>query len=367
MSTTVYFVPWVKGPNGLSRPFALSTKYGDLVFVFVDQGELYNIFFNQSAAVLPAGLILEHTAVGVVTDEELGPTLANHIPPSARAGIVRQGTDGFEKMIRELADDTIWPEGDAGGIAAWCLIPPDSTRVTGQSSSAEQLRFSDSEQEKRKVFISYVRDDRDRIEKLASALRSARVPVWIDTSELHPGERWRDQIRDAIRDGAFFLAAFSKASESRDRTYMREELAIALEEARLRRRDVPWLVPLLLDNVPLPDYPLGPGERLSDLHAAILYGDWDKGIRSLVEVLRSSLGLDVSTRDIGALVLELANRQAMGQTYSLRIEYPDGTVHFGVPKNLELGRNDARMVVGTSQGDIILDRNVPAVVRVLVG
>jgi hypothetical protein len=216
---------------------------------------------------------------------------------------------------------------------------------------------------KRKVFVSYVRDDKHRIDELVGLLRSANIPIWVDTLELRPGARWKDQIRNAIRDGAFFLAVFSANSESRQRTYMREELAIAVEEVRLRPRNLPWLVPVLLDDVPLPELPLGPSERLSDLQAATLYPDLRGGAHSLVEMLRSGLGLDVSTEDIDSLLLDLSNRQVLGQTYSLRIEFPDGTVRIGVPKYLQMGKSGARVVVATSQGDIGLDSTTNSVVR----
>ena len=106
----VYFVPWVKGPNGLSRPFGLDTKYGHLVFVFQDQGERYEAFFDSSVETLKPGFTLEKAAVPAPRKKRLGPELTSHMPPGKSFGIVIEGTETFEKFMRELAEGTIWEE-----------------------------------------------------------------------------------------------------------------------------------------------------------------------------------------------------------------------------------------------------------------
>jgi hypothetical protein len=37
------------------------------------------------------------------------------------------------------------------------------------------------------VFVSYVREDRERVDHLANALRVAGVEVWVDRDALEPG------------------------------------------------------------------------------------------------------------------------------------------------------------------------------------
>ena len=97
------------------------------------------------------------------------------------------------------------------------------------------------------VFVSYVREDHERVDRLANALRVAGVEVWVDRDALEPGQFWKDSIRRAIDDGAFFLACFSEAYVTRDETYMNEELSLAIERLRLMRRDRAWFIPVLLD------------------------------------------------------------------------------------------------------------------------
>lgn len=135
------------------------------------------------------------------------------------------------------------------------------------------------------VFISYLRENSAEIEALAERLREAGVDVWIDRDRIQPGERWKGAIRAAIRDGGFFLACFSAEYENRVRTYMNEELALAVEELRLRPASRIWFIPILLDAVEVPELPIGPGETLRDLQWVPLYADFEGGVRKILHAL----------------------------------------------------------------------------------
>jgi len=106
----LYFVPWVEGPNGFSRPFGLHTKHGHLVFVFHEQAELYEAFFGPSAEMLKTGFTLKRAVVPVPHMERLGPALAAHMPSGEPFQIIVEGTEEFAEYMKELADDTIWED-----------------------------------------------------------------------------------------------------------------------------------------------------------------------------------------------------------------------------------------------------------------
>ena len=144
------------------------------------------------------------------------------------------------------------------------------------------------------VFLSYLRENSSDIEALAGRLREAGVDVWVDRDRIKPGERWKRSIRDAIRDGGFFLACFSAEYENRVRTYMNEELALAVEELRLRPASRIWFIPVLLADVEVPELPIGPGETLQDLQWVPLYSDFEEGIRRILHVLGEGGGLQQS-------------------------------------------------------------------------
>ena len=55
--------------------------------------------------------------------------------------------------------------------------------------------------EKRKydVFLSHSAKDREWVAEFADALTDAGVTTWFDVSKVSPGERWQDQLQEALR------------------------------------------------------------------------------------------------------------------------------------------------------------------------
>ncbi len=94
------------------------------------------------------------------------------------------------------------------------------------------------------VFISYVRQDSAEVDKLCDLLKAANIAYWRDRESLGPGDAWKRVIRDAIQDGtAVFLACFSANQRAKEKSVMNEEIGIAVEEYRLRRRVRPGSYP----------------------------------------------------------------------------------------------------------------------------
>lgn len=137
------------------------------------------------------------------------------------------------------------------------------------------------------VFVSYLSSDYEKVEQLCRALEKRGVETWLDRDELQPGQRWKEEIKEAIKQGAFFLACFSSAYQSQQSTYMNEELLLAIEELRLRPTDRAWFIPVLLDSCEVPDRAIGGGESLRDLQWVDLSQNWATGVERLVKVLRT--------------------------------------------------------------------------------
>ncbi len=138
-----------------------------------------------------------------------------------------------------------------------------------------------------RVFVSYVHEDSDTVDRIVRELRSHDIDVWLDRTSLEVGDRWKETIRNAIRDGDYFLACFSPAYSGRRRTYMNVELDIALEELRMRPRDRTWFLPITLGPCTIPSYPIGAGETLDDIHRIDLLHQWEEGTAKLIRVLES--------------------------------------------------------------------------------
>lgn len=135
------------------------------------------------------------------------------------------------------------------------------------------------------TFISYVREDKEIVDKLAEDLRSRGIKVWFDRRQLLPGQRWRQAIRSAIREGAFFIACFSSHYSKRDKSYMNEELTVAIDELRKRPMDQIWFIPVLLEDCQIPDRQISDVERLRDLEYVRMHENWEEGFARLLRAI----------------------------------------------------------------------------------
>ena len=135
------------------------------------------------------------------------------------------------------------------------------------------------------MFISYVRENSDVVDRLAKELRDSGVTVWLDRNNIEPGARWKDAIKKAIQSGKFFMACFSREYNERARTHMGEELTIAIDELRARPSDKTWFIPVMLNKTAIPSQRISIVEDLSDLNVVKLYEDWNKGFNSILCVL----------------------------------------------------------------------------------
>lgn len=122
--------------------------------------------------------------------------------------------------------------------------------------------------------MSYVNEDTTQVDRLCEALDAAQIPYWRDRKSLAPGDQWKQKIREAIRSGALvFLACFSEKSRTKPKSFVNEELALAIDEFRMRPPSTTWLIPVRFDDGDIPAWDLGAGRVLGDLNYVDLYGE----------------------------------------------------------------------------------------------
>ena len=161
------------------------------------------------------------------------------------------------------------------------------------------------------VFISYVRENKQAVDKLHQELESHGIKVWRDLQNLNPGGRWKREIRKAIREGTFFIACFSKEYHDRNESYMNEELTIAIERLRQLHIDRVWFISVKLNDCEVPDIDIGRGETLEDLTYVDLYEDWNVGIKSILKVIKPDF---INQEAAAEYVKGLACQEEMGLT-----------------------------------------------------
>jgi hypothetical protein len=154
-------------------------------------------------------------------------------------------------------------------VRAWILAVPGIRRSIEAGSAGH-------------VFISYVSEDSDVVDRLQRDLEAVGISVWRDRTSLPAGVRWKDSVRTAIAGGSSFICCFSEASSRRTKSYMNEELTLAVDELRQRGRDTSWFLPVVLPGGAVPDWSIGGGENLRDFNYTMLSDSiWDVGLQKL--------------------------------------------------------------------------------------
>ena len=141
-------------------------------------------------------------------------------------------------------------------------------------------------QDYKKVFISYVRDNVDEIDKICDIFGKNNIEYWLDRDQVEPGKLWKKAIIDAINNGAFFLACFSREYEYRTESYMNEELLVAIEILRTKPYDSGWLISIKLSECEIPAIDIGANHTLQDIQYLEFHKDWATSIKRLIDMIR---------------------------------------------------------------------------------
>ena len=133
------------------------------------------------------------------------------------------------------------------------------------------------------AFISYIRDDKNRVDQLKEHLVDAGIKVWIDRNELIPGMFWKEAIHQSIINGTFFIACFSLLYYKREKTYMNDEIQIAIDTMNQLKKM--RFIPVKLSKCDIPAFSVGHNKTLLDIQSVDLYNDWHKGVRNILSAI----------------------------------------------------------------------------------
>lgn len=132
------------------------------------------------------------------------------------------------------------------------------------------------EYKKAKVFISYVREDRDKALLLFSRLKNLGFDPWIDEKKLLPGQNWKVQIKESIILSDFFLACLSNNSVSKV-GFFQSELKEGFEILKQYPSRNIFFIPVRFDDCEIPF-------EISDYHWVNLFEV--NGLENLVKSLK---------------------------------------------------------------------------------
>ncbi|MFP4033604.1 MAG: SUMF1/EgtB/PvdO family nonheme iron enzyme [Desulfococcaceae bacterium] len=138
-----------------------------------------------------------------------------------------------------------------------------------------------------RVFISYAKEDVEHAKRLYRDLKKAGFSPWLDAEELLPGQNWRNEIVQAVRESRYFVALLSGRGLSRN-GFVHRELKKALEVMEEYPEGGIFLIPARLDDCQPQD------EKLRGLHWADLFPDYDAGFEKIRRALEFQRARDES-------------------------------------------------------------------------
>ncbi len=105
--SVAYSIPWIRGPGAEARPLGLDTQYGHLVFVFKPENERLAGFAELVLKDLPEDQHFDRNMIVVYDTGELIQELAENMPKNSDFSVVIDGTDEFDRFIKELDEGTL--------------------------------------------------------------------------------------------------------------------------------------------------------------------------------------------------------------------------------------------------------------------
>lgn len=101
------------------------------------------------------------------------------------------------------------------------------------------------------IFLSYASLDYERVHEYYTALANEGLDPWLDKEKLVAGQNWDFEIKRALARAAIIVVFLSEHSIYR-RGYAQREIRIALDQAQNKLHDDIYVIPVMLDEVPIP-------------------------------------------------------------------------------------------------------------------
>ncbi|MCP4106320.1 MAG: SUMF1/EgtB/PvdO family nonheme iron enzyme [Desulfobacteraceae bacterium] len=137
--------------------------------------------------------------------------------------------------------------------------------------------------EKKKVFISYAREDIKTAKRLYDDLRKAGLDPWMDRIDLLPGQMWKTEVQNAIKKASFFITLISENSVSKEKGFVHKEQKVALELFDELPSFRLFFIPARIDSISPEDERLP--ERVKEFHWANLFPDYDEGLEIILQAI----------------------------------------------------------------------------------
>jgi hypothetical protein len=139
--------------------------------------------------------------------------------------------------------------------------------------------LADSNNQNKRVFISYAREDLEVAKRLYNYLKAVGLEPWLDRESLLPGQKWKGAIKDAIQNCRYFIPLLSSNSVE-GRGFVQRELKEALEVLDEFPSNDIFVIPSRLNNCRVFE------DKLNELHIVDLFPDWNHGVEKILKAMK---------------------------------------------------------------------------------
>jgi hypothetical protein len=168
-----------------------------------------------------------------------------------------------------------------------------------------------------RIFLSYAREDQEKVEKLYQNLSSEGFKPWMDRKDIYGGEEWRFSIQKAIRDSDFFLVCLSSSSVGK-RGFLQVEIKKALDIWQEKLVGDIYLIPVRLEDCEVP-------ELLRDFQWVDLFeeGGWARLVKAI------KVGMERKSKGTGPIIQEHSSSIASSESANSQVVRKSSGFYFG--------------------------------------
>ena len=123
-----------------------------------------------------------------------------------------------------------------------------------------------------KLFLCHAKEDDEKVGKLYYQLRDLGIDPWYDKEKLIVGDRWEDEIINAIEKTDFFAMCFSETAIQKT-GFIQREIKVAVREYQKRPQQLAFLLPVRIEPCKIPPIKLDDLTNLNDYQWIDLFGD----------------------------------------------------------------------------------------------
>lgn len=155
-----------------------------------------------------------------------------------------------------------------------------------------------------KIFLSYAREDKDKVEKIYTKFLQYNFDPWMDIKNILPGENWQNSVENAIKNSDFFILCLSNNSIKRG--MIQKEIQIAFDIwSGMFENDI-YFIPIRLEKCKIP-------EKISKFQYIDLFDISGDGFNKIIETIhegvkrRNIINASSPSEDINQMVSKISH------------------------------------------------------------